>query len=88
MSDYRASGATPRAWFPGAWKYYDGTVATFALVLMVINALIGVDVFTQTTERVISVGIAATTAVLIWLRLRATRLGVAHSDPSQGGPEG
>jgi hypothetical protein len=79
-SGFRESGATPHALFPKAWKAYDGIVATFALLLMVINALIGIDLFNPTVDRWISVGITAVTAVLIWMRLRATQLGVVKVD--------
>jgi hypothetical protein len=80
VSGYRESGAAPRALFPKAWKYYDGLVATAALTLMIINALISVDIFTQTTERWIGVGITGVTALLIWMRARATQLGVVKVD--------
>jgi hypothetical protein len=83
MADYKSSGATPRAWFPAAWKYYDGAIATFALILMLINTLVSVDVFNQTVERWISVGIAAVSAAAIWLKLRATQLGVVIVAPEQ-----
>jgi hypothetical protein len=83
MADFRTSGATPKALFPAAWKYYDGIVATFALVLMVINALIGVDFFSPQVDRWISVGIAVFTAAAIWAKLRAQQLGVVIVTPEQ-----
>jgi len=73
---FRSSGATPRALFPKAWRYYDGVIATAALIFMVVNALVGLDVFSADVDRWIGVGITAVTAVLIWMRARATQLGV------------
>jgi hypothetical protein len=77
---FKPSGATPRALFPRAWKYYDGIIASAGLIFMVANALIGLNVFSPTATRWISVGIAASTAALIWLRARAQQLGVVKVD--------
>ena len=71
-----SSGAPAKALFPRAWQYYDGVVATVGLVFITVNALIGVEVFSQSTQRWISVGVAVLQAILIWMRARATTLGV------------
>jgi|SRR6516164_3680069 hypothetical protein len=70
------SGTPPRPLLPAAWKYYDGVVATVGLLLILANTLMGLNILGDTAARWVNVGVAVVVAALVWMRNRASELGV------------
>jgi hypothetical protein len=49
-------------------QYWDKLAALFGAVLLLLNALIGLDFWSETWQRWISVAIGAVTAAAVWLK--------------------
>ena len=65
--------------FPTAWEFYAPAVATLGAITTALNAWLGTA--EGDAQKWISVAISAVTAILIWLRARAKRIGVTVDVP-------
>jgi hypothetical protein len=70
--------------FPKAWQFYAPVVATLGAVVTALNAWLGTA--ENGAQKWISVAISAVTAALIWLRSRASKVGVTVDVPDTPNP--